>query len=167
LQLKAADVAEAIPVDRSKRKTTALAKARVHVPRGTQLDAEIGSLLEGRNSRADQIGVKSLYSQHVLQKLDSSGQHAILDFHDHSVAEDVFVKCFKPTGYMDSSVMSAQFMLWKFEWKDEKKPYIIVSEGNGNTLELNLSDILKKELDGSIEGTSQVFVPIQDPDQNH
>jgi len=108
-----------------------------------------------------------LYSQLVLQKVESAGHHAVLDFHGHSIAEDIFVKCFKPTGHMDSSVMSAQFMLWKFEWKAEKKPYIIISKGNGNNLALNVSDILKKELDGSLEDTSLVFVPIHNEDEHH
>lgn len=63
--------------------------------------------------------------------------------------------------------MSAQFLLWKFEWKAEKKPYVIVSEGNVSTLLSNLSDILKEELDGSIEGISQVFVPIRHPHMDH
>lgn len=67
---------------------------------------------------------------HVLEKLDSPGQHVVLDIHDHLVAEDVFVKCFKPTRHMDSSAMCGQFKLWKFQWKADKKPYIILSEGN-------------------------------------
>ena len=32
---------------------------------------------------------------------------------------------------------------------------------------LNVSDILKKELDGSVEGTNLVFVPIHNEDEHH
>ena len=66
LQLKAAEAAKPIPVDRSQQKNAALAKARErYVAKGTDLDVEIGTLLEGCSSTNEQNAlerVKSLYS---------------------------------------------------------------------------------------------------------
>jgi len=55
LQLKAAEAAKPIPVDRSQQKNAALAKAReCYVPKGTDLDVEIRTLLEGCSSTNEQ-----------------------------------------------------------------------------------------------------------------
>ena len=74
--------------------------------------------------------VEHLYSKHVMEKLDSLGEHRVLDIHNHFTSKKYFFKCFAPTGHMNSFALYAQCMLWNHQWKADNKPYIILSERN-------------------------------------
>ena len=71
--------------------------------------------------------MEHLYCKHVLERIDSPGQHAVLEI--HCLKAD-FVKCFQPEGHMEHSAMQSQFLLLNDKWKAAKKPYIILSGEN-------------------------------------